>query len=280
METNKKEILLVPYDFTEVADCAVNHAIGMAEILNLPVSLFHVIGKDTKDSEKDNIRKKLSDICTKFQSQTQAQVDYITKEGSIFSDIANAAELMNAKFVLMGTHGKKGFQHITGSYAMKVITKANMPFIVVQNKPFKKDGYNNIVITVDDSPESKQKIKWAVNIAQLFNSTIHIFYPNDSDEFVGGHIKRNVSQIKTVFEKNSIKFIDAQSTEKGGNFAKQVIAYSEKNNANLIVIMTNPDQLLPNFVLGKWDEQILFNTAEIPVMCINPRDLHIMIIGL
>jgi len=279
MESEKKEILLLPYDFSEVADCAVNHAIGMGEILNLPVSLFHVISKDTKQAEKDNIKKKLSEICNKLNAHSKTPIDYITKEGSIFSDIANAAELMNARFVIMGTHGKKGFQHITGSYAMKVITKASMPFIVVQNKGF-KDGYKNIVITLDDSPESKQKIKWAVYIAQLFNSTIHIFYPNESDEFIGGRIKRNVAQIKTVFEKNSIHFIDAKSPEKGGNFAKQTIAYSEKVNADLIVIMTNPDQLLPSFVLGKWDEQILFNQAEIPVMCINPRDLHIMIVGL
>ncbi len=275
----KKEILLVPYDFSEVADSAVKQAIGMSKVINIPVCLFHVLDKDIKETEKENITKKLGTIAGNFEKESGTEIQYTAKEGSIFSDIANAAELMNAKFVVMGTHGKKGFQHITGSYAMKVITKSKIPFIVVQKKVH-DSSYKNIVITVDDKTESKQKLKWAVYIAQLFNSTIHILYSNEKDEFIGGKIFRNVKQIKSIFEKNNINYVDVKLEEKGGNFAKNVISYSEKAEADLIVIMTNPDRILPSFVLGKWDEQILFNQLEIPVMCINPRDLYIMIVGL
>ncbi len=275
----RKEILLVPYDFSEVADAAVKHAIDMAKTLELPVCLFHVLEKDIKLSEKESINEKLENIKEKYAAQTQVPIECTSKEGSIFSDIANAAELMNARFVVMGTHGKKGFQHLTGSYAMKVITKSKVPFIVVQKKS-PREGYKNIVINIDETSESKQKIKWAVYIAQIFNSTVHIFYPNEKDEFISNKINRNVAQIKSVFEKNSIAFVEHQQEEKGGHLAKYLINYAENVEADLIVIMTNPDRILPSFVLGKWDEQILFNTAQIPVMCINPRDLHIMIIGL
>lgn len=275
----KKEILLVPYDFSEVADSAVKHAIGMSKVIDIPVCLFHVLDKDIKEAEKATITKKLKNIAANFEKDSGKKIEYTAKEGSIFSDIATAAELMNAKFVVMGTHGKKGFQHITGSYAMKVITKSKVPFIVVQKKVH-DSRYKNIVFTIDDKTESKQKLKWAVYIAQLFNSTIHITYPNEKDEFIGGKIFRNVKQIKSIFEKNNINYIDVKPEEKSSNFAKNVISYSEKVAADLIVIMTNPDRILPSFVLGKWDEQILFNQLEIPVMCVNPRDLHIMIIGL
>jgi len=280
MENQSSEnVILVPYDFTEVADSAVNHAIGMAKILNYEIRLFHVTGKEDMAATQNEKAKKLSIISEELQKKYNVEVKYLIKEGSIFKDIANAALYTGSKFVIMGTHGKKGFQHIAGSFAMKVITKSSVPFIVVQNRPF-NEGYKNIVITIDETSETKQKIKWAVYIAQIFNSTVHIYYPNEKDENIGGRINRNVFQIKSVFEKNNIPFVEAKPEKTGGSFAKNVISYSQKNKADLIVIMTTPDQILPNFVLGKWDEQILFNDAEIPVMCVNPKDFHIMIVGL
>ena len=280
MENKSSEnVILVPYDFTEVADCAVNHAIGMAKILNYEVKLFHVTDKDDLAATQHEKAEKLREIASGLQLKHKVEVNYLIKEGSIFKDIANAALYTGSKFVVMGTHGKKGFQHIAGSYAMKVITKSSVPFIVVQNRPF-NEGYKNIVITLDDTSETKQKIKWAVYIAQIFNSTIHIFSPNEKDKEIKARINRNVNQIKNIFEKNNIPFVIAKHPDESGNFAKNVIAYSQKNSADLIVIMTTPDQILPSFVLGKWDEKILFNEAEIPVMCINPKDFNIMIIGL
>jgi len=280
MENQTSEnVILVPYDFTEAADCAVDHAIGMAKLLNYEVRLFHVTGKDDLAAEQHEKAEKLKKIAEDYQTKHKIAVRYLIKEGNIFKDIANAALYTGSKFVVMGTHGKKGMQHISGSYAMKVITKSSVPFIVVQKKTF-HEGYKNIVITIDDTAESKQKIKWAVYIAQIFNSTIHIYSPNEKDGEISAGINRNLKQIKSVFEKNSIPFIEAKPTERGGNYAKHIIEYSEKVKADLILIMTNPDQLLPSFVMGKWDEQILFNSAEIPVMCVNPKDFHIMIIGL
>lgn len=51
-------------------------------------------------------------------------------------------------------------------------------------------------------------------------------------------------------------------------------------DADLMLIMTNPDKILPNFIIGQWEEQILFNDSLIPIMAINPIDLNIMVGGL
>ncbi|MCK4638626.1 MAG: hypothetical protein KAT33_04345, partial [Bacteroidales bacterium] len=57
---------------------------------------------------------------------------------------------------------------------------------------------------------------------------------------------------------------------KKANFTKQLLTYAVQNNADLIMIMTGPDMYSPDFDLGLWDEKIMFNQAQIPVMCINP----------
>ena len=152
-------------------------------------------------------------------------------------------------------------------------------FIVVQEKHF-KHGYKNIIFPVDDTVESKQKVKWAIHIAKIFNSIVHIISTNESDSEIAARVFRNTQQIKKFFDENNVEYIIKVNDEKGGNFAKSVVSYSEYVEADLIMIMTEPDAFMPAFKWGKWDEQILFNTAKIPVMCVNPRDFSIMVMGL
>ena len=42
-------VILVPFDFTEVANCAVDHAANIAKDLEIPVVLLHIINKDTRE---------------------------------------------------------------------------------------------------------------------------------------------------------------------------------------------------------------------------------------
>ncbi|MFH0893151.1 MAG: universal stress protein, partial [Bacteroidota bacterium] len=107
---------------------------------------------------------------------------------------------------------------------------------------------------------------------------VHIFAVNDPDEFAAKKIRHNIAHIKSLLEQNNIKCTDKVSIEKGGNFARQVISYADAIKADLIMIMTNREKLIPTFSLGPWDEQLIFNDSKIPVMCINPRDLNIPIL--
>jgi nucleotide-binding universal stress UspA family protein len=84
----------------------------------------------------------------------------------------------------MGTHGQHGWQHITGSHALKVITHSTIPFIVVQEKNIKETGYDDIVVPLDLSKETKQKLAYVANIATYFNSRVHLITPDESDEFL------------------------------------------------------------------------------------------------
>ena len=71
------------------------------------------------------------------------------------------------------------------------------------------------------------------------------------------------------FAKNNISYT-VEKAEKGGQFAEQLIEFSVSNRADLILIMTNADEYNPAFLLGPWEEKMIFNTVQIPVMCINP----------
>ena len=95
-------------------------------------------------------------------------------KGSIFTAIAEFVNEKEASLVVMGTHGMKGMQKLTGSWALKVIVKSKVPFIVVQDPPVDQERYHNIVFPVDFRGENKEKMKMAIFMGKYFESKIHM----------------------------------------------------------------------------------------------------------
>ena len=280
MKKNKENIVLVPTDFTEVANYAIDHAAGIAKQLNGKVALLHVINSETKAFLKKEkltdiaINDKLKEIASTVEKKYNVKLDYIAEEGSIYKTIAKVTSDIGARIIVMGTHGKIGVQHLIGSFALKVIESSSVPIIVVQEKGFLK-GYKNIVLPIDETSETKQKVNWAIHISKMFDSTIHLFGIKYNDEFLRNEVDRNMAQIKNILAKNSIKCTNKISIDSNSNFGKSINVYSDYIKADLVMVMTNPNQLLPNFILSQWSEHVIFNTSKTPVLCINPVDLDI-----
>jgi nucleotide-binding universal stress UspA family protein len=72
MKNQKNNIVLVPSDFTEIADIALDHGIGVAKLLNYKLSILHIINKETKSQLK---KEKSNQI--ELGKKLQAQADNI-----------------------------------------------------------------------------------------------------------------------------------------------------------------------------------------------------------
>ncbi len=273
----EKGIILIPTDFSEVCDNAITHGIELAKFMGYKVSLLHIVNKDTKsyleksNMELDVIEKKLHDVAKELQAKYDVEVNGVVEKGDLLKKVGKVATDVGASLVILGTHGKTGFQHLTGSYAVKVISNSVVPTIVVQKKSF-ASGFKNIVFPVTVTTSDRQKVNWAMAIAKTFDATIHIIPKYESEKYLKRQIMSVTKQIKNTFAKNDIKHVDKVSDEHGGNFAKQIIDYSVANEADLIMIMMTKDSLLP--MISSWDEQIIFNSSQIPVICINPMNLQ------
>lgn len=272
METVKNPIFLVPTDFSEVCANAAYRAASLAKDYNYRIVLLHVIDKNTLSDLKkegkglESIDQRLQELAREIIKENVIQVDTIAREGDIFSTIAEVAEELKASLIFLGTHGKVGLQKITGSFALRVVTSSEIPTIVVQKRPFGK-GLSKIVMPITSDSGPWAKTKWAAAIAKEFNSTIHIFHLQENE------IEDVITMITNHFEVNEVQY-KIIAAEKSGNFTKQVLDYSTAQNADMILIMTNPDKSLSTFLLGSYDEDIIFNASQIPVMCINPRDFN------
>ena len=273
----KNPIILVPTDFSEAADTAINHAAKVAANAGDEVRLVHIVNKDTKSKLKKS-GESLDDLTAKMIAQVDeiktkygVKANYNLREGSIFTTIGEVAEEIGARLLVMGTHGVIGMQHITGAWAVKVITSSPVPVIIVQKKKVDEHGYKTIVFPIDASRETKQKVIHSISLAKSFESEIKLFASYESDEFLINARNNNIAWAENMFKKNGVKYSVEHATEKGGNHAKQTVKYASQVNADLMVILTNDgDVSVSEIVLGPDHEKVINNDAQIATMCVNP----------
>jgi nucleotide-binding universal stress UspA family protein len=186
-------VIIVPTDFSEVCENAVKHTLQIAKYIDYKVVLLHVVNNDTltylekNNLSKSSLEEKLKEHVEKYKIEFGIEVSHDLREGKLFKQVQKAVTDHGANMVVLGTHGKVGFQKITGSYALKVITKTFVPTIVVQKRPLTQP-YRDIVFPVTVDTQDRQKVNWAIYIAKTFRSTIHIFPKRENESF---HKKKN-----------------------------------------------------------------------------------------
>lgn len=262
----KNSKILVPTDFTAVAECALQHATKLAQHFDSEVILLHVV---SKEKEVEEAKVKLDAAIKKIKAQTNVRLSGMVRVGNIFDDIGDVASKENAKIIIMGTHGAKGMQKLTGSYALKVITNSKVPFIVVQQKPL-KNGYTNIVLPLNLSKDTKQKLSLATEMAKYFNSKIYIITPKETDEFLARQLKANMAFAVKHLKEQKVEFTTHISDGGIGSFADDVLKYAAANEADLISMVNFEGGGSINLFGSSYEQKILANDAQIPVMCINP----------
>jgi len=267
-------IVLIPTDFSEVCGNAVSHGVKLAKFLGYKVFILHIINKETKaELKKKNVGVDYIDVRLKeyekyYSKKYGVEIDTMAVEGSIFATISTVAKEIRANLMVMGTHGKKGLQHVFGSFALKVVEESPIPVVVVQKRAF-KSGYKNIIFPVSKDLEPRQAVHWAKLMAKLFDARLHILLSPEKDTARNNSLAIITKQITTVFDSEGVNY-SVQTAAKSTGFADQVISYSVLNHADLIMIMTRPNIDVPGFSLAAWDERLMFNDAQIPVMGINP----------
>jgi nucleotide-binding universal stress UspA family protein len=293
MIRNNNNNILVPTDFSEVANNALGHALKIAEVYKNEITLiniqddgglFGLFGGSTEkmDLIKDAIDMKMDKLISESKAQYPNIVIHKRVEyGKIYKVITEVAAEENFDSIIMGTHGASGLQQITGSNASRVINYAKVPVVVVKDQPIGNNGYQKIVLPIDLSRESRQKVSWAIHLAKKFNSTIHVIYENSTREEFKGRLFAAVNQTQDILDQNNAKYIVRGLDEEKypDSFAEDTLAYADDVEADLIMIMSQQEKGFSEFLLGSYAQQIVNHSGKVPVMCINSSDTGVILDG-
>lgn len=266
--SHKADKILVPTDFTKVADCAMNHAMTVAGITNAAVFLLHVVDKA---ADAEIARKKLAmEVERARKWNNKVSVTPIVRTGSIYDEIGDAAAEEGAGLIIMGTHGMRGMQFITGSRALRVIMGSSVPFIVVQERNIKDIGYRNIVVPLDLHKETRQKLTIVAQMAQTFKSKVHLITPKEDDEFLHKQLLNNITFAEHYLGERKIDHVATIVESDSGDFVKAVVKYAIEVDADLISIMNLTEGNIFGILGVPYEQEIIANEAMIPVMSMKP----------
>ena len=254
--------IAVPLDASGAALAAYRMAELMHTRFKSKLSVIHV-----SEGEGDSLVK----VKTLVDDRAKAgiPINLELRTGSIYKNIVKAADDLQADLMILGTHGAFGFQAFwMGSNAYRVVSSAHCPTITVQEHVPRND-IKTIVLPIDTSAETRQKVPMAALMAKNFDATIHILgVSTDRDDEAQRYVKLYSNQVEEYLEKNGIAFVREQRM--GGNITQNTIAYGKEVNADLIIIMTEQEPNGSAFFMGKFAQQMV-HQSPIPVMSVKPR---------
>jgi len=270
MEENEhKKLIVVPWDFTDVALHALAHAAKISRMVGNNICLLHIADPSINIKDEASKKAQLQQITDENTKKYNVPISFHISKGSIFTSIADYAHEADASLVVMGTHGMKGMQKLTGSWALKVIVKSKIPFIVVQDPPVDQERYHNIVFPIDFRGENKEKMTMAIFMGKYFESKIHMLVSVSSDKNILKKTNINLNFAVKYLIQNNIEYAIHEVPK--GNFAQQTIDFAQKINADLILIMTTKNITVADYVVGASEQYMIANSSKIPVCCVNPK---------
>src|SRR6185503_13034058 len=274
--------ILIPFDFSETAELALEHGTFMAKLFKAEIALLHVIESysfasaitsafsktqsEYEEKVESSANDKFRDMATKIHHDTGMTVNYQTVRGKIYKSIVQVAKDLESDVIIMGTHGSSGFQeYLVGSNTFKVVSSGPCPVISVQTHA-KKIGFHDIVLPIDNSGTSRQKVPLVTEMAKHYKSVVHIAgLMTVTDVDLQRRFEVKVHQVKDFIEEHEIAH--TVKIFKGDNPTTTLTDYSTQINADLMVIMT--DQEGSGMFMGSAAQQLV-NHSTIPIMSIRP----------
>jgi nucleotide-binding universal stress UspA family protein len=264
-----KNLIVVPWDFTPVASHALAHAVKIGRMVGNEISLLHIVSNGISQKALTEARAQLQKAVDENSKKYNVVLSWQISKGTIFNAIAEFANEKEASLVVMGTHGMKGMQKLTGSWALKVMVKSKTPFIVVQDSPADQERYHNIVFPIDFRSENKEKMKMAIFMGKYFDSKIHMFVAGTTDKGLAKKTKINLNFAVKYLIQNNIEYEIHEVPKK--NFPQQTLDFAQKINADLILIVTTKNITIADYTFGASEQYIIANSSKIPVICVNPK---------
>jgi nucleotide-binding universal stress UspA family protein len=282
-----KNTILIPVGFSEQSMIALTQSYNLSrftgsELLLLTVieeqpTLIKLLGrnKEAEKGKQELVRRALESLAKEVREKSGLSVKIKICRGKVYEGIIKVANEVNPLFIIMGTSGTangiKG--RFIGTNTLRVVRETTFPVITIHGKEH-RNGCKNILLPLDLSKITKEKVQNAISFARYFESKIWLLsiYPSVKDEFLYKRIERQHHQVKNAIEKQGVE-VEGQliKQKRGEDEADVVLKYADNIKADLIVIMSERESSFEEFFKTSDDTQKIIYQSEIPVLCVKPQ---------
>ena len=274
----KQRTIIVGTDFSKGSYVALELAVDIANRMKADIHLVWICREKMlyTDDQNNYVRnlasQKMDDLCEKWQPKlTDSKITPFIVQGKVAPVIASMAQKVDATMIVIGTNGASGFEkYWMGSTAVRIVQEATCPVLSI------REGFNfhknleRILVPLNMTTNSRQKLPVAVKMAKAFGATIHVLgqYENSTQAQT---IAIYMKQAETFMQKQNVPYIS--ETMQSKSLADDMLAYADPISADLIVISTEQDQVLSSLFIGTTAQQLVHHSL-IPILSVHPADIN------
>lgn len=274
--------IIVAIDFSTGSMHALDYAIALANRLKSNLMMVWVnsqLSHETFNGEanplKDEAVRNFEEIMkSKKPLLKNGSLTYKLRKGKVYQEIAAQAKAVNAGLIIAGTHGVTGYEEFwIGSNAYRIVSYAPCPVITVRyDFEIKPEGIRSIVLPIDSSSDTRQKIPFAIQLATDFKAEIHLVAIYSTNlKSVQRRVENSALTAQRHISDAGIKY--TLNSLHGDNITNSTLEYAQLVNADLIAIMTEQETDANNILLGPFAQQMV-NYSNIPVLSIQPKEIY------
>jgi nucleotide-binding universal stress UspA family protein len=292
--------ILVPIDFSDFSDKALEYAVQLAETFQSNLTILHAIvlfqddvGEEERLQEyEDWIKRREAKIHAQMKKNLQRTKGKNLKVKSVILRGINAADTILEyldihpfDLIVMGTHGRTGLKHfLLGSISEKVVRLSPIPVLTI-HRSLTELKLNKILVPIDFSIPSKDAADQAIGFSSFYEAVlefIHVieqdihpsFYASGVDsifEIDKGLQKRVIENLEEFLADQLPPNIQTNFLVREGKAHREIVDYANENSIDLIIIATQGLTGLDYALLGSTTEKVV-RWATCPVLTVKRRE--------
>ena len=290
----KLSTLVCPTDLSEFSGPAIAHAAQLARWYGARVSVLHVtsslldehpslsetaalpVRPGDQDGQHDAVIAAVQDALE------GVPFDVTVAAGKAPPRIVEHAERIEADLIVMGTHGRSGFDRLVhGSVTERVLAHAPCPVLVVPPHATSRPHalFRHIVCAMDFSPSARQAFDIALDLARQSNGKLRLlhaieWYPEgemlaagrlDLEGLRAGLMEQASARLAGLLDQVDRSWVNLEGVVAVGRPHRRILEHADAEGADLIVMGAQGTEGVDLAVFGSTTRQVLAQ-ARAPVL--------------
>ena len=293
--------ILCAVDFSDFSLDALRHGVVLARWYGAELRLFHVYEpaptllavKDlpanmplSQPINVDELAEELRRFCAPVLASSGQTVDVVLKEGKAAREIASEAERWPADLLILGTHGRSGFERLfLGSVTEKVLRSTRVPVLTIP-PPVRLPGspaYKTILCPLDFSTASIRALDYALSLAKEADARVILVHAiedvlGDAASERLGHL--SLSEYYAHLEADAVARLRAHVPDEvrvwarpvervvRGRAHQEILKIVAEERVELVVMGVHGRSALDRLVFGSTTHRVI-REAECPVLTLH-----------
>ena len=293
--------ILCPVDFSEFSAPALEHAVRLGSWFEARVDAVHVIpfpmpaatrlpyipmSPEVPNEQRQAAARHLGNLVAPFLS-AGVPIETRILEGDPWRVIRDEARGLPADLLVMGTHGRSGFEHLLlGSVTEKVLRHARCPVLTVGHvlrHPRTGPLFRRILCAADLTEASDRTLAMALSLASENDARITLLHvvegvpdAQERDLYLAvpeiGPLRRDLveharARLREAVPESARDFCAVDERVETGSAWKGVLRVSDEEDADLIVMGAHAGGALGRMFFGSTANQVV-RRAACPVLVI------------